>query len=374
VTAHLDWTRIERLLVVRLDNMGDVVMLAPALSGIRAVAPNVGVTLLASPAGAEAAQLIEGIDEVIAHRASWQQLSTAPSPVTELALISRLSEGRFDAAIIFTSFSQDPGPPALACYLAGIRERAGWTPLFLGAVLTHPVAPPPVDGHQVERNVELVRALGAPPNSTAIGLRVPAAAARKAEQLIEEAGVHQGDYAALLPGASAPARRYPAEGFAEAARHLWEAARLPTLVIGGERDHGAATTILGGAGPGARSLVGTTDLATAAALVERSALVLSNNSLGIHLADAFRVPVVAAFSGTDLESQWAPRFAPSRMFRRITGCSPCYSIDCPFDLACLDVPGRELAVAGLQLAALPRLQSLPATGVTQSGRSAAATA
>ena len=351
MTVHLEWTRLERLLVVRMDNMGDIVMLSPALRSIRAAAPRVMITLLASPAGAQAAQLVPDIDEVIAHRASWQELSVAPPPVTELALISRLSEGRFDAAVVFTSFSQDPGPPALACFLAGIPRRAGWAPLFSGAVLTHPVAPPPIEGHQAERNVELVRALGGPAGSTAIELRIPGVAARRAEQLIDEAGLHPGDYAALLPGASAPARRYPAERFADAARHLWDAARLPTLVIGSERDRAHAERIVSDGGPGTRSVAGVTDVATAAALVQRSTLVLANNSLGLHLADAFRVPVVAAFSGTDLESQWAPRFAPHRLLRRGTACSPCHAIECPFDLGCLDIPGRDLAIAGLELAA-----------------------
>ena len=346
----MPWHRVRRLLAVRLDNLGDVVMLSPALRSIRAAAPQAAITLLASPAGAEAASLLPEVDEVMAHRASWQALGGAAPPASdEMALIDRLRDGHFDAAVIFTSFSQDPGPPALVCHLAGIPLRAGWAPLFAGAVLTHPVVPPDPTGHQAERNVELVQALGAPELPTEIVLRIPEDAARAGEAIVASAGLRPGGYVALLPGASAPARRYPAERYADAARQIWDTTSLPSIVLGGERDRPIADVIVRQAGVAARSLVGATDVPTAAALVKRAALVMAGNSLALHLADALAVPVVAAYSGTDLESQWAPRSTPTRLFRVPTSCSPCYAIECPYEMECLAIPGRTMGLAGLDL-------------------------
>src|SRR4051812_11284331 len=70
--ARVDASGWRRVLAVRLDNMGDVVLAGPALRAIKAAAPAARLTLLASPAGAQAAALLPWVDEVIVHRASWQ--------------------------------------------------------------------------------------------------------------------------------------------------------------------------------------------------------------------------------------------------------------------------------------------------------------
>jgi ADP-heptose:LPS heptosyltransferase len=75
-------------------------------------------------------------------------------------LIEALSQRRFDAAIIFTSFLQSPYPPAYVCYLAGITVRAGQSQEFGGSLLTHWVRPLPDRTHQVDRNLFLLESLG----------------------------------------------------------------------------------------------------------------------------------------------------------------------------------------------------------------------
>ncbi|HEY8427202.1 MAG TPA: hypothetical protein VIL20_02460, partial [Sandaracinaceae bacterium] len=55
--GHNPWLDARRLLVIRADNIGDVVMTGPALRAIRRALPDAELTLLASPSGAEAAPL-----------------------------------------------------------------------------------------------------------------------------------------------------------------------------------------------------------------------------------------------------------------------------------------------------------------------------
>ena len=50
----IDWSQVQRILAMRLDNIGDVVMLGPALRAIREGAPQAQLTLMASPAGSQA--------------------------------------------------------------------------------------------------------------------------------------------------------------------------------------------------------------------------------------------------------------------------------------------------------------------------------
>src|SRR5690606_20181131 len=101
------------ILVVRLDNIGDVVMLGPALRAVKEALPESSLTLLASPAGAQAAPLMPWIDAVIEWRPVWQDVGghMPHDPGRERELVELLAERRFDAALIFTSFSQTPQVP-----------------------------------------------------------------------------------------------------------------------------------------------------------------------------------------------------------------------------------------------------------------------
>ena len=76
MTADRGWETAERILAVRLDAMGDVVMTTPALRAIRAARPNAHLALLTSPAGAAVASLVDEVDEVIEYEAPW--LKPAP--------------------------------------------------------------------------------------------------------------------------------------------------------------------------------------------------------------------------------------------------------------------------------------------------------
>src|SRR5690606_33420431 len=122
----VDWDAVQRLLVMRTDNIGDVLLAGPALRALRERLPSAHVTLLASPAGSQAAPLLPWIDEVLTWRVLWQALTPpAQDPVAEWRLVEALRERHFDAAVILTSFRQSPWPPALVALLAGIPRRIG---------------------------------------------------------------------------------------------------------------------------------------------------------------------------------------------------------------------------------------------------------
>ncbi|HWO93689.1 MAG TPA: glycosyltransferase family 9 protein, partial [Dehalococcoidia bacterium] len=186
-----DWQRIERALVVRLDNIGDVVMLTPALRALREAAPRAHITLLASPAGAQVAPMLPWVDDVIVERAVWQDISGTPGCGQERdqALIRRLAEGEFEVAFIFTSFSQSPYPPAYACYLAGIPVRVGQSKEFGGQVLTHWLRSCPDETHQVERNLALLRHVGIVASDGQMELRLGPDVLEAAAGLLARAGL-----------------------------------------------------------------------------------------------------------------------------------------------------------------------------------------
>ena len=355
------WLHARRLLVIRADNIGDVVMTGPALKAIRRALPDAALTLLASPAGAAAAPLLPWIDDIIRCRVLWQDLGRLPlSPEREWRLIERLRQGCFDGAIILTSFSQSPHPAAFAAWLAGIPLRAGASRERSG-YLTDAVPFGPFAQHQVERNAALVRALGFPVGDTALDVRVPDDGWLCAAKLLAARGLADTEpFILWSPWASAAARTWRPRRGAEAARRAAEAAGLRVVVTAHERDAAESARLVERIGPAAVDLSGATTVVELAALVAAAKLVITNHTLVMHLADALRTPAVVLFSGTDLESQWAPRHGPRVLLRRPTDCSPCYALACPFRHECLDFEAHEVADAALELlAASPRGSAEP---------------
>ena len=338
------WRDAKRILAVRLDNMGDVVMTGPALRAVKETSPDVHLTLLASPAGAKTAPLLPWVDEVIPWRTLWQDLGRLDfSPQRELDFIDLLREGRFDAAIIFTSFKQTPHPAAYACYLAGIPLRVGESKEWGGGVLSHAVAPLPDTAHQVERNLHLVESVGFHSEDRQLEVYIPSEAKRCARSLLSES------YLLLNPWTSCPSRNYDVHRFAEAALMLSKETGLPVAITGVEKDRERSQPLFDALGERGRDLMGKTDVPTLAALVADAALVLTPNTSVMHLADATRTPLVVLFAGTELPRQWQPRAARFRLLHRVTFCRPCYAFECPYNLECLGIPPREVAAAGRAL-------------------------
>lgn len=344
------WRGARRILAMRLDNIGDVVMTGPALRAVKETLPEVQLVLMASHGAREAATLLPWVDQTLAWRALWQDMGELPfDPAREFALIQTLQALRFDGAIIFTSFSQSPDAAAYACYLAGIPLRLGEPKSFGGAVLTHTPQPATEFGaHQVERNLRLVESVGFRTSDRSLRIHVPDEARLHAQALLAKAGIPPGaPYILLCPWTTCPARTYTR--FGDVGRLLHRELGLPLVITGAQRHRDAADSLAAEIGGGVISLVGQTSLGDLAALVEGARLVLTNNSAPMHLADATRTPQVVLFAGTELEEQWAPRNGPARLLRRPTDCHPCYRFTCSRDLACLDLPPSEVVAAAVAL-------------------------
>ena len=358
-----EWLAAKNILAVRLDNIGDVVMLGPALRAVKETSPQARLTLLASPAGSTAVPLLPWVDDVITWRPIWQDVGGRMPfhPARERELINMLAERQFDAALIFTSFSQTPHTPGYVCYLAGIPLRAGESKEFGGSTLTTELQGPPCishkggidetwrngfqasddDLHQVERNLHLVEHLGFVARDRRLMLAIPEEARQAVPSLLEKVGLDpDAPFLLVHPGASAQARRYPVERFGIVARLLTRRG-WPILVTGVEREAVLLAELMQHA-PDARCLVGQATLAEYTALVERAALVICNDTLPMHLADAVGTPEVVLFSGTDYEEQWRPRATAHRLLRRPTSCHPCYLFECPIGLPCLDISPEEV--------------------------------
>jgi ADP-heptose:LPS heptosyltransferase len=349
----IDPSTLRRVLVVRADNIGDVVTTGPALRALRAVAPQARITLLASPAGARVAPLLPEVDAVLEASPSWQQLGSSgtsrPTHDDEWALLYRVGQGNHDAMIVHTSPTQSPWPAAHLGQLAGIPIRVVHSAEFGGAVATHWVTPPPDEGtHQVDRALHMLAAVGlAPANPVrCLSVRLPDDARATADAVLARSGLAPGKpFVALAPGASCPSRRYPADGFTAAAALIADAG-IPVRVVGPASEVGLVAAVAG-SHRDVRALNPTT-VPGFAAILARASVALTNNSGGMHLADAVGTPVVVTWAGTDRAGDVGPRSVAAHLLRRPVGCSPCRLLSCPLHHECLDIAPEQVAEAVLR--------------------------
>jgi lipopolysaccharide heptosyltransferase II len=278
--------------------------------------------------------------------------ASAPAPADATrALVETLARRAFDAAVIFTVYSQSPLPAALACLLAGIPRRLAHCRENPYQLLTHWVPecePEQRIRHEVRRQLDLVGAIGARAADERLALRVDAEAHARAERLLGAWAPARGDWAAIHPGASAPSRRYPPEGFAAIADGL-AAAGVPVVFLGDAGERALVERIRGALRRPALSLAGRTDLASLAALLARAPVLVANNSGPAHVAAAVGTPIVSLYALTN--PQHTPWGVPHRVLNRLVPCAFCYQSVCPErHHRCLrDVTPEQAVAAALEL-------------------------
>lgn len=362
-TTTLDpaWVAARRILLVRLDNLGDVLVTTPAFRAVRRALPDAHLVLLASPAGAQAARLNPDLDEVIVYDAPWMDpWKTLPlDPARELEMVENLRERAFDASVIFGSFRQSSLPAAYLCYLAGIPLRLGASIDGAGSLLTTRHKHPDTPMHETERGQDLLAAVGIPPVATRLVLEVPADA--RAELAARPPWPDApGPRVVVHPGCSMPARTYPWQGFAEIATRLATDLGASVIVTGDGSERDLVERVVAAAPDRARGHIagsaGDRSFPGFCALVEQADLVVTNNTGPMHVAAALGTPVVALFAWTNPPHQWGPWMVHHRLLMHDVPCTLCYARACPTNHLCLRgiSPQRVVAEAAGLLAEAAR--------------------
>jgi lipopolysaccharide heptosyltransferase II len=351
------WRRARRILCVRLDALGDVIMTGPALRAVKESAPHRQVSLLTSASGAEAGRLMPFLEEVLLYEAPWMKAGDArDSAALDRRLIAQLRAARFDAAIIFTVYSQNPLPAALLCYLADIPLRLGHCRENPYKLLTDWIREPEPDTcirHEVRRQLDLVQWIGAHAEDERLTLAIPPASHEAIDSLLASTVVSGTDrFVVIHAGASAASRRYPPEQFAVVARRVAEDFGCGILFTGTSSERDLVEAIRAAAGVPSYSLVGQLDLASLAALLARAQLLISNNTGTVHVAAAVGTPVVDLYALTN--PQHTPWLVPHRVLSHDVPCKFCYRSICPeghHDCLRLITPDQVMSAA----AELPKL-------------------
>jgi lipopolysaccharide heptosyltransferase II len=315
------WQHAKKILCIRLDAIGDVLMTTPAIKALKQTDDR-EITLLTSASGGAIASLVPEIDRVITYDPPWMK-ATVPRlhSQPEWAMVETLREGGFDAAVIFTVFSQNPLPSALLahCHENPYQLLTNWV-----------LDPEPSSGirHEVRRQLDLVASVGAHLDDERLSLRVPDSHYQRVLHVSQRCGLNiEQPWVVIHPGATAPSRRYPAEGFATVARRLVLDANCHIVFTGTEPERSLVESIQAAMGVESISLVGELELADMAALLAIAPLLIANNTGPAHIAAAVGTPVVDLYALTN--PQHTPWGVPSRVLFHDVPCKFCYKSICP---------------------------------------------
>ncbi|MGI9060964.1 MAG: glycosyltransferase family 9 protein [Ktedonobacteraceae bacterium] len=349
------WRSARRILAIRLDNLGDVLVTTPALHAIKTSLPAAQLTLLASPIGAQVARLNPDVADVIVYAAPWMDPwhKLPQDSQREQQMIATIRERRFDGAIIFTSYHQSPLPAAYLCYLADIPLRVAASIDGPGSLLTtrhkHPENKN-ICMHEVERGLDLVGAIGMDTAERDLVLQVPAGVQCAIDELLEERHIKRNrPFVVLHPGCSMPARTYPWEMYVEVINLLVEQLGATVMLTGAEDEQELVERIQGQVQQEMRrsvyAVAGVLSFPELCALIETADLTVTNNTGPMHISAAVKTPVIALFALTNPPAQWGPWHVPHRLLNVDVPCRICYSRICPYQHECLRLVTPEMVVA-----------------------------
>ena len=353
------WRAARHLLLVRLDNLGDLLMTTPALAAVRATLPAARLTLLTSPSGVALAPHLAGLDAAIAFDAPWVRSARTGreewSPGgEELALVERLRALRIDAAIVFTVCTQSALPAALLCRLGGIPLRLAYSRENPYDLLSDWVPETDVLGdgmrHEVARQLALVGRVGFHTADERLRFSYAVEDVARLQRAMQEAGLDPlRPYFVVHPGASAASRRWPAERFGLAAEEIARASGCVAVFTGDAAESDCVEAARAPMSAPSVSLAGRLGLGELGALIAGAELLVSNNTGPAHLAAALDTPVVDLYALTN--PQHTPWKARSRVLNHDVPCRNCLQSQCPEGHHdCLrGVAAQEVVRASLEL-------------------------
>jgi lipopolysaccharide heptosyltransferase II len=349
----MSWSSARHVLCVRLDTIGDVLMTSPALRAIKEGRSDRRVTLLTSTPGAAAARRVPEVDAVLIYDAPWLK-ATAPrrDGARDRGFVAKLRELGFDAAVIFTVYSQSALPAAMLTYLAEVPLRLAHSRENPYQLLTDWVKETEPEGgirHEVARQLDLVATVGCHPSHQRLSLQPTSDERSHAAAELRSCGLSGPVWAVLHPGATASSRRYPPELFMAVVRSLVRDHGVEVVFTGADDEAELIAQIRAGAGVRTHSLAGRLSLGELAALIDRAPVLISNNTGPAHIAAAMGTPVVDLYALTN--PQHTPWLVESRVLNREVPCAPCYQSVCRERLhPCLrGVPPSEVVEATLEL-------------------------
>jgi len=320
----------KRILIVRTDRIGDVILSAPAIQNLKGHFPDAHVAFMCRP---YTKQILEGnpyLDEII----TYDKYGRHKDVWSSIKFIFYLRRKKFDWAVILHPTNR----VHLITFFSGIPFRAGWK-RKMGFLLTRGVFHDKQEGkkHELEYTLDILKEINIPIVTKSTYFSVTKAAEENIHKLLSQCRVKEDDKVIVIhPSASCRSKRWPQEYFLELVKLLKEKinARIVVITAKGEEEFGQRIV----EDKDVIDLRGKLDIREVGALLKRTTLFISNDSGPVHIAWSLKVPVISLFGRKNpglSPLRWQPLGENSFYIHKDAGCRKCLAHLCKKDFLCL---------------------------------------
>ena len=329
-----------RILVIRLDLIGDLVLSLTVVQALRRTYPDAEIDLLAVPASGKIAMHDADLHEVIGYDPNvWRR----PKALFQFQhwreacrLLKRLRGRRYDLAVsVFGDWA------AILAVLSGAPRRVGFGRESYFGFMTDSVAgrhwQPGDHKHEVDYCLQLAQAAGATvtPEDRVPRLSVDPQALQEVALLLRQEGVQENRplIACHVSSNNGQSKRWPIPYWATLLDRLIREQDVQVILTGAPVDLPLIEEIMGRMNERPINMAGKTSLPQLAALLQRANLMITGDSGPMHIAAAVATPLIAIHGPTD-PAQSGPVSPKATILRSSIWCSPCYNArdtaDCRF--------------------------------------------
>jgi len=300
---------VSKILFVTLSNIGDVILTMPALDVLRQEFPEAKITVMSGPRPKEVFEDDPAAGRVIV-------FDKHASLKDNIKLFNDLRKEKFDMVIDFRNS-------------------------FLGAVLPARYKATPFCGipksitHMKQRNLYRVQQVirGCSNLQTEAGktsLWIGKQGREYAEAILRDNGITENNLLIVVAaGARSHIKRWGEDKFARLCEQLLEDKDIKIILVGDDGDKETAVYINNRCGDKVINLCGKTKIPQLAALLNKSKLLITNDSATMHIGSYLDIPTLAVFGPTN-ELRYGPWAKVSSVVKKDIPCRPCEKAQCRF--------------------------------------------
>ena len=313
----------QRILLLRLERIGDLLMALPGISAVRHFAPHAEIDLVVGSWNAELARAIPAVTRVIPLDAAWLAREGEGVALPALLRVATTWRSRhYDLAINFEPDIRSN----LMLAASGARWTAGYRSAGGGALLDQALEYDQV-AHTADNAQRLVSAVfGASAPSERARLDLPDDARVRARGMLTNT---RRPLVAMHVSGGRPVKQWEPSRFADVARRLVTSRGATILLSGAPADAALIEQVARGLPPGSYiDATSNVSLVTLAALLECADVMVTGDTGPMHVAAAVGTPIVAVFGPSD-PRRYAPRGPQDTIVRVDLPCAPCNRIRLP---------------------------------------------
>lgn len=339
----------DKVLVINLGGIGDLLLSTPALRALRNTYPRARIYFLGSPGASELAKNLPYIDETLN-----LDLGLTPNALyRSMKSILYLRRAGIDLAINMRTLVRRTGALKIRLLmdLIGAKITAGRDTELMGSFFNVSIPESRLgDKYEMEYDLDMVRVLGADVIDKQPDLPIEESCVNNAALLLKSNGISGGDILIGIHPGGKPSHRWPPDKYAEVINKLAGTVKAKFVITGDKADAPLAAAIRRSTFADIINTAGILSIGDLGAIIKRCNLYICNDTAAMHMAAILKTPLVAIF-GPGYLKRFDPRnISPDAVvIFKNAECSPCDRHACR-DAGCLKSIGSEEVIdASLKL-------------------------